>query len=78
MRKLTREMSLYDRLHPRCREAIRNAPFNFNLLGLPGTALNHAGGHPRSRAAPAAFLAFLAGEVEEVRKGREVRNEQHR
>ena len=56
-----REMELFDRLHLRCREALRNAPYNFDLLSLPKTALNHAIGAPRP--APGRFIRFLEGEI---------------
>ena len=56
-----REMELFDQLHPRCREALRNAPVNFDLLSLPKTALNHAIGAPRP--SPGRFIRFLEGEI---------------
>lgn len=59
------EMDLYDRMHPRCREAIRNAPYDFNLLTMPRTAVNWAVGAPRT--SPGRFVAFLAEEIQAVR-----------
>ena len=56
-----REMELFDRLHPGCREALRNAPYNFDLLSLPKTALNHAIGAPKP--APGRFMKFLEAEI---------------
>lgn len=60
------EMDLYDAMHPRCRQAIREAPFDFRLIGMPKTAMNWAVGNP-DRPSPGRFMAWLNAEIEAVR-----------
>jgi hypothetical protein len=60
-------MALYDAMHPRCREAIREAPYNFDLTTLPRLQRWNAIPGPDRDARPKRFIAFLQREIARVR-----------